>query len=130
MLTLIDANWLQSYVTCCTGRVQLRSVYAVKRVSQQKVQRRVLSPICAATSPSSGGDYTTELADAEKRWEDQVGACVATSAFSQVFKLSSGRQGLQTGCVWCERAQLVCADSGRPCQECQCLSCWGAETGT
>lgn len=54
------------------GRVQLRSVYAVKRVSQQKVQRRVLSPICAATSPSSGGDYTTELADAEKRWEDQI----------------------------------------------------------
>ncbi|KAK9905450.1 hypothetical protein WJX75_000141 [Coccomyxa subellipsoidea] len=54
------------------GHVQPKTIHALKRVSAPKVQRRILSPLCAATSPSPGGDYTTELANAEKRWEDQI----------------------------------------------------------
>ena len=56
-----------------TGRAQPRSVRPSVRTHVRTTRKfRHLQPSCAASTPSSGGDYTTELAAAERRWEDQV----------------------------------------------------------
>jgi hypothetical protein len=62
LLTVHELAGPPQHITCFRARSNARRVSNAGR----------LQPSCAASASPSGGDYTTELAAAERRWEDQA----------------------------------------------------------